>query len=148
VPSGAATSTAPPAGAAPTPVAGPNDSKMSAQPAPVAPTQDATSSTAAVNLAQRALTAFARPTVDAETWFTELAPLLTPAARSAYVGTDPAEVPAQTLTGPGRAEDSPSAFLAYVVVPTDVGDYRLLLSREGGDAGWLVETITAPDGVR
>jgi hypothetical protein len=121
---------------------------MSAPPAPLPPTQDATSSAAAVDLAQRAMTAFARPTVDAETWLTELSPLLTPGARSAYVGTDPDEVPAHAVTGPGRAENSPSAFLAHVVVPTDVGDYRLLLSREGGDAGWLVETITAPDGVR
>ncbi|MFQ1004393.1 hypothetical protein [Modestobacter sp. SSW1-42] len=121
---------------------------MSAPPAPVLPTQDATSSAAAVDLAQRAMTAFARPTVDPDTWLTELSPLLSPTARSAFVGTDPDEVPAHAVTGPGRAEDSPSAFLAYVVVPTDVGDYRLLLSRESGDAGWLVETITAPDGVR
>lgn len=133
---------------APSVLDGPNDAGMSSQPAPVPPTQDASSSATAVDLAQRAMTAFARPTVDAEAWFTDLAPLLTPAARSAYVGTDPAEVPAHTVTGPGRAEDSPSAFLAYVTVPTDVGDYRLLLSRESGDTGWLVETITAPDGVR
>ena len=84
----------------------------------------------------------------ADPWFTELAPLLTPAARSAYTGTDPAEVPARAVTGPGRPEESTSAFLAYVVIPTDVGDYRLMLSRESGDAGWLVETISAPDGVR
>jgi hypothetical protein len=121
---------------------------MSAPPAPVPPTQDAASSAAAVDLAHRAMAAFARPTVDPDTWFTDLAPLLTPAGRSAYVGTDPAEVPAHAVTGPGLTEESPSVFLAYVVVPTDVGDYRLLLSRESGTAGWLVETITAPDGVR
>lgn len=148
VPDATTTTVATSAAAAPTTVDGPNDAAMSAPPAPVLPTQDAASSAAAVDLAQRAMTAFARPTVDPETWLTELSSLLTPAVRSAYVGTDPDEVPAHAVTGPGRAEDSPSAFLAYVVVPTDVGDYRLLLSREGGDAGWLVETITAPDGVR
>ncbi|GAB4082769.1 hypothetical protein GCU67_20305 [Modestobacter muralis] len=121
---------------------------MSAQPAPVPPSQDAASSVAAVDLAQRAMTAFARPTLGADPWFTELAPLLTPATRSAYTGTDPAEVPARAVTGGGRLEESTSAFLAYVVIPTDVGDYRLLLSRESGTADWLVETITAPDGVR
>lgn len=148
VPNATTTTATAPATAAPTTVGGPNDVAMSAPPAPVLPTQDATSSAAAVDLAQRAMTAFARPTLDDDQWFTDLGPLLTPAARSAYVGTDPAEVPARAVTGPGRAADSPSAFLAYVVVPTDVGDYRLLLSREGGDADWLVETITAPDGVR
>ena len=129
-------------------MAGPNDTAMSAPPAPVPPSQDALSSAAAVDLAQRAMTAFARPAIDDGQWFEELAPLLTPAARSAYTGTDPAEVPARAVTGPGRAEESPSAFLAYVVVPTDVGDYRLMLSRPAADAEWLVETITAPDGVR
>ena len=134
--------------AVPSPAPGPNDTAMSAPPAPVMPTQDATSSAAAVDLAQRTMAAFARPTLGAAAWFADLAPLLTPAARSAYVGTDPAEVPVRAVTGPGVAEPSPSVFLAYVVVPTDVGVYRLLLSREGGDTGWLVETITAPDGVR
>lgn len=129
-------------------MAGPNDTAMSAQPAPVPPSQDATSNAAAVDLAQRAMTAFTRPTIDDGQWFEELAPLLTPAARSAYTGTDPAEVPARAVTGGGRLEESPSAFLAYVVVPTDVGDYRLMLSRTAADAEWLVETITAPDGVR
>lgn len=146
-PASLSTADAPPA-AAPSVLEGPNDAGMSPQPAPAMPAQDATSSTAAVDLAQRAMTAFARPTLDAATWSTELAPFLTPTARSAYVATDPAEVPPTTVTGPGRGEDSPSAFLAYVTVPTDVGDYRLLLSRESGDTGWLVETITAPNGVR
>jgi len=134
--------------ASPSFVEGPNDTAMTAPPAPVAPTQDAASSAAAVDVAQRAMTAFARPSLAADVWFGELAPLLTPAARAAYTGTDPAEVPTRAVTGPGRAEASPSAFLAYVVVPSDVGEYRLLLSRESGDADWLVETITAPDGVR
>ena len=136
---------------APSVPAGPNDADESPQPAPEAATQDDTSTAAAVDLAQRAMTAFARPTVAADTWFNDLAPLMTPEARSAYYGTDPAEVPAHAVTGPARAETSPSAYssayLAYVTVPTDVGDYRVLLSREGGDAGWLVETLTPPDGV-
>ena len=136
---------------APSVAEGPNDADESPQPTPVAATQDATSSAAAVDLAQRAMTAFARPTVGVDTWFNDLAPLLTPEARSAYYGTDPAEVPAHAVTGPARAETSPSAYssayLAHVTVPTDAGDYRVLLSREGGDAGWLVETLTPPDGV-
>lgn len=148
VPDATTATAATPATAAPATVDGPNDVEMSAQPAPVLPTQDAASSAAAVDLAQRAMTAFARPTLNADTWFADLAPLLTPSARAAYTGTDPAEVPTRAVTGPGRAAESPSAFLADIVVPTDVGNYRLLLSRESGDADWLVETITAPDGVR
>lgn len=127
---------------------GANDADASLPELPAPPTRDESSTAAAVELAQQAMTAFARPTIDADSWFTELAPLLTPDARSSYYGTDPDEVPAHAVTAPGRAEESPSAYLAYVTVPTDVGDYRVLLSREGRDTGWLVETMTPPDGVR
>ena len=144
----ASTAARAPVATAPSTAIGPNDADEDPQPPPVMPTQDAISDAAAVDLAQRAMNAFARPALDADLWFTELAPLLTPDARSAYYGTNPAEVPPHAVTGPGRAENSPSAFLAYVVVPTDVGDYRLLLSREGGDTGWLVEELTPPAGVR
>jgi hypothetical protein len=128
-------------------IAGPSDSGDAAASAPVQPSQDESSAAAAVDLAEQAMAAFARPTVDASTWFNELAPLLTSDSRSTYYGTDPAEVPARAVTGPGRADESPSAYLAYVTVPTDVGDYLVLLSREGGDTGWLVESLTPPDGV-
>jgi len=127
---------------------GPDDADESAPPPPGPASQDAASTAAAVAVALQTMTAFARPTVDAGTWFVELEPLLTPAARTAFYGTDPDEVPAHAVTGPGRPETTPSAYLATVTVPTDVGDYRLLLSREDGAAGWLVETITPPDGVR
>ena len=126
---------------------GPNDAMASAPAAPGQPTQDVSSTAAAVAAAQEAMTVFARPTIDPGTWFADLAPLLTPEARSAYYGTDPANVPAHAITAPGRAEASPSAYLAHVTVPTDVGDYRVLLSRQDGSTGWLVETLTPPDGV-
>ena len=106
------------------------------------PTHDAGSSDAALAQATAAVTAFARPGLDAQTWWAELAPLLSPAALEAYAGTDPAEVPASAVTGPAWPGESASNYLATVFVPTTAGDYAVLLVREGGGAPWLVERIS------
>jgi hypothetical protein len=111
-------------------------------PPPPAPTDDAPSQDAALALGAKAVTAFARPDLGPDTWWAELSPLLSPAAALAYEGTDPVEVPARRVTGPAWAGVSPSSFLATVFVPTDAGDYAVLMVREGGGAPWLVERIT------
>ena len=109
---------------------------------PPAPTDDAASDQAALTAGAAAVTAFARPDVPAEEWWSELEPLLSPAAVEAYAGTDPAEVPARAVTGPPWQGESESPYLALTFVPTDVGDYAVLLVRDGGGAPWLVERIT------
>lgn len=112
-------------------------------PAPLPhPTDDAASATSALALGTAAVTAFARPDAPPDRWWAELAPLLSPAAALAYEGTDPAEVPARLVTGPAWAGVSPSSFLATVFVPTDAGDYAVLMVREGSGAPWLVERMT------
>jgi hypothetical protein len=106
------------------------------------PTDDPASRRSAVEQATAAVTAFARPGVDPETWWAELAPLLSPAALEAYSGTDPAKVPARAVTGAAWPGESASNYLATVFVPTDAGEYAVLLVREGGDAPWLVERLS------
>jgi hypothetical protein len=114
-----------------------------ALPAPLPhPTDDATSDEAALAAGTAAMTAFARPDLSPDEWWAGLAPLLSPAATEAYLGTDPAEVPAHEVTGPAWMGDSESAFLSLVFVPTDAGEYAVLLVREGGGAPWLVERIS------
>jgi hypothetical protein len=107
-----------------------------------AATDDAASDQAALAAGAAAVSAFARPDLPAERWWAELRPLLSPAAIEAYSGTDPAEVPAREVTGPPWEGESPSAYLALTFVPTDVGDYAVLLVRDGGGAPWLAERIT------
>ena len=121
-------------------VAGDADAQL--PPPPPHPTDDPGSQQSALDTATAAVTAFARPDVSAEQWWAELAPMLTPTAAEAYAGTDPAEVPARAVTGPAVLGPSPTSYLATVVVPTDAGEYAVLLSREGAGAPWLVERIT------
>lgn len=125
-------------------VEGPTDEDEELPPAEPYPTWDARARAQAVQTATEALAAFARPQVDAARWWTDLSPLLSPAAAVAYQGTDPGEVPARTVTGPAELVDERSPYLAGVQVPTDVGPYLVLLSRDGGDAPWLIERLTPP----
>jgi hypothetical protein len=127
---------------------GHNDVEAELPSPPPPPVTGAAADAAAAAAAEQVMAAFARPGVDAATWFTDLAPLLTPSAQTAYLGRVGAEVPSRAVTGAPRLTESPSAYLAYATVPTDVGEYRVLLVREGEGSPWLAETITPPSGVR
>ena len=139
---GRADATAPPQATATTAAPGPGDAGHVLPPPPPHPTDDAASDQAALEVGTAAVTAFARPDLSAEQWWAGLAPLLSPAATEAYQGTDPAEVPAHAVTGPAWSGESESTFLALTFVPTDAGDYAVMLVRDGGSAPWLVERIS------
>jgi hypothetical protein len=110
-------------------------------PLPV-PVDDADSQQAAFDAAIAALTAFARPDADPAQWWAELSPLLSPTAAVAYEGTSPDQVPASAVTGLPRPTPAVSPYLSTVLVPTDAGEYAVLLVREGEGSPWLVERIT------
>lgn len=112
----------------------------------VVPEWDAQSREAVTRTAEKAMTAFARPGMAADQWWDELEPLLSSAAQLDYSYTDPANVPASAVTGPGTLVDDSSAYLGYVEVPTDAGTYTVVLSRLDGAAPWLVERLAPPDG--
>lgn len=96
----------------------------------------------ACGIAARAVAAFARPGLSAQEWMAGLAPFLSEQAMSDYAGTDPANVPATRVTGPVRVMPQPSDRLAGCGVPTDAGEYQVLLSRLPERPDWRVERIT------
>ena len=114
-------------------------------PGPV-PTWDEAAMVAAGRIAEDAVAAFVSDADDA-VWWTTVSPLLSPTAQQAYVGTDPAEVPGSTVLGSPVLLDAGSAYLARVLVPTDAGDYEVLLSRTEAGAPWLVERFGLPAAV-
>jgi hypothetical protein len=98
---------------------------------------------AALNAATAYVRAWARPHLDHDTWYAGTRPLATPAYAQLLADTDPANMPAQVVTGPARAV---SATTAVVVadVPTDTGTVRVRLT--SADGRWLVATCTpAPE---
>lgn len=126
-------------------VSGPSDDHEHEYPSAAPyPSSDAASDEASLATATAAMVAFARPDLDEETWWSDLSPMLSPAAAEAYQATDPANVPASAVTCTATLNDSASPYLADVTVPTDVGRYNILLSREGQGEPWLVERISPP----
>lgn len=109
------------------------------------PEWDSASRAAATAAAEDVMRAFARPDLDAGSWWGQLEPLLSSEAQINYAYVDPANIPAREVTAdPSVTEDS-SAYVARVQVPTDVGDYTVLLSRRDANAPWLAERITPPE---
>lgn len=116
-------------------------------PVPVATWSDADRA-AAVEAADAAMAAFARPDLEQETWWAQLSPLLTPQARTDYAYVQSSVVPASRVTSSGTITDDASAMVVHVSVPTDVGAYDVILTRQDGASPWLASRFTPPEGVR
>lgn len=116
-------------------------------PAPVANWSD-DDRLAAVDAATKAMTAFARPSLDRETWWAELSPLLTSQARADYAYLQPQVIPASSVIAIGTLTDDESAYVAHVDVPTDAGTYTVVLTRQDGASSWLVARFTPPESTR
>lgn len=102
--------------------------------------------TAAVDTGAKAMALYARPGVGAEAWIGDLRRLLTPDALEAYTGTDPSQVPARAVTGPGRIIADPTdGYGCHVLVPTDAGEYDVQLVRSGASSPWKVARIAVPE---
>ncbi|PYF96376.1 hypothetical protein SAMN05216184_11936 [Georgenia satyanarayanai] len=109
------------------------------------PEWDAESRAATAAAGEEVMRVFARPDLDHDSWWAQLQPLLSNEAQIDYAHVDPANIPAREVTAdPSVTEDS-SAYVARVQVPTDVGDYTVLLSRRDANAPWLAERITPPE---
>lgn len=105
------------------------------------PTWDETSRAAANTTAVAAVGAWARPDLDDDAWWANLAPYLSESGRQTFASIDPAFIPATTITGEAVLENEDSPWLATLLVPTDAGDVRVLLVRDGAQAPWLLERI-------
>jgi hypothetical protein len=118
---------------APTPDEGDHDhddgpgAAVSAPPAP-----------AAVDAAATYVQAWARPNLDQPIWFAVLQPLVLPGYAQLLADTDPATVPATSLTGAPRAVSS-TTDTVVVDVPTDAGPIRVTVVNSRNR--WLVATV-------
>lgn len=122
---------------------------------PAKATPSATSSTTpqaaadAPTAALRAFQAWAQPELPYKAWWAGLRPLLSTAGQAAYASTDPAEIPRLKVTGAAVETDRErTAFTRLVEIPTDQGQFGLVLSRgENGTGPWLLLRIYFPEGL-
>ncbi|MEI2279561.1 hypothetical protein OHC50_19055 [Paenarthrobacter ilicis] len=106
---------------------------------------DQASKDQAVDVAQKAMADFARPTVGDQQWANDLARWLTPQATADYSAVDPANIPASRVSGPATLTvDEANGYGVTATVPTNAGTYTLQLLRTGKDAPWKVNRLTPP----
>lgn len=108
------------------------------------PTWDDASRESAVRAGEIAMNAFAKPKLEYDAWWAQLAPLMSYEAQFTYAMVDPANVPASKVTQRGHLIEEGTAYLARVAVPTDAGTYTVLLSREDAESPWLAERFDPP----
>lgn len=149
---------APPAPLAPAPTADAPETSQSPQPeipagedfdtpAPMSAEAvwDDASRAAAITHADAVMVAFAQPTLAYEAWWAQLSPLMSPEGQEKYSAVDPANIPVSQVLGSGMSVDEFTPYIARIAIPTDVGTYVVVLSRESADpASWRGETITPP----
>ena len=114
-------------------------------PATIGVAWDQASKDQAVDVAQKAMADFARPQVEEQQWADDLARWLTPQATADYSAVDPANIPANRVTGPAKLTvDESNGYGVTATVPTNAGTYTLQLLRTGKDAPWKVNRLTPP----
>jgi hypothetical protein len=114
-------------------------------PAATGITWDQASKEKAVEVAEKAMADFARPAAEEKQWANDLARWLTPQATADYSAVDPANVPAERVTGPATLTvDETNGYGVTATVPTNAGTYTLQLLRTGSQAQWKVNRLTPP----
>ena len=84
---------------------------------------------------------------DRDDWWEHVGPYFTDEAARIYVNTDPRRIPDTKINGTVELIESPSPYLAWVSVPSTVGDWTLLLGCESAGAPWRIHEIQPPEGV-
>lgn len=106
---------------------------------------DDASRAGAIVQADAVMAAFAQPTLAYEEWWAQLSPLMSTEGQEKYSAVDPANIPVSQVLGTGSSVDEFTPYIARIAIPTDVGTYVVVLSREGADpTSWRGETITPP----
>lgn len=94
--------------------------------------------------AEEVLLAWARPDLGYDAWWSGLAPLLSPGARTDYASTDPASLPELTLGEGVEIRPGPSKDTATVFFETTGGRFGVDMSRQGARAPWRMVRILFP----
>jgi hypothetical protein len=109
-----------------------------------APTPARTSEADAIAVADKLMTAYARPTLSATEWMNGVTPYLSQNGASAYQGTDPSQIPVTKVTGKGAVQAAATTYALNVAVPTNEGTYIVALTRPDASSPWLADRILVP----
>ena len=111
-----------------------------------APQASSDSQTEAIAAATKAMQTFAQPQLSADTWWSQMLPLLSQQGGVAYKGTDPSQIPVHQVTGAGLVLPGSTEVSLIVQLPTDAGLYNVTLTRPDASALWLADRIRPAQG--
>lgn len=150
--------TAPPAPAATDPLTNPSETPAASEPLPTPtvgeqhthdesesdpPTLEGGDREATLLRAGETVTAFCQPELTAEAWLGGLNPYLTQRAGAAFQTVDPANIPCTQVTGDASFTNDANEHYAELTVPTDAGDFAVVMERFDTTQPWLAERIQA-----
>jgi hypothetical protein len=104
----------------------------------------------AVSFARLVFTRWSERDLSYEQWWHQLRPMLSPAGQQAYEHTDPQQIPALRVNGIPKASPVPPGeadLTAQVAVPTTVGVFQVVLSRDTTTSPWRLLRLGFPAGV-
>lgn len=105
---------------------------------------DAASKAAALDVATRAMTLYARPGVSAQTWIADLCPLLSVQAVQDYADVDPSTIPITSFGAGELVVDEANGYAASARFGSPQGAYEAVLHRDGAEAPWKVVRFHVP----
>ena len=105
---------------------------------------DKVSKTAALDVATRAMTLYARPKVSAPAWIEDLRPLLTPQAAQDYTDVDPSTIEIASFGTGELVVDETNGYAALARFGSSHGSYEVILHRNGADQLWKVVRFNVP----
>ena len=107
------------------------------------PTWDKQSEYDAIAEAESVMRLYATPdSPSAYAWHQSVDSHLTPRAKEALANVHPQYIPAHKLTGQAALDpDRSNPYQIWSTVPTDAGDYRILLIRSGAGQKWKADII-------
>lgn len=107
----------------------------------VLPTTSPEAETVAARAALRVVEIFGQPELTADAWMEAMYPVLSQKGATAYLGTDPANIPVTGVAGEPTVLTGLTATYALVDVPTNAGIYTVTLTRDEESSPWLAERI-------
>ena len=105
---------------------------------------DGASRAAALDVATRAMTLYARPEVSAQAWIADLRPLLTPQAAQDYTDVDPSTIAIASFRPGELIVDEANGYSAKARFGSPAGPYDVALHRNGADQPWKVVRFNVP----
>lgn len=102
--------------------------------------------------ARRIFAVLSNRNLTASQWWARLSPMLTPTARQAFKGTNPARIPPLTINGPlkalGFGDGGTPGLTQNVRIPTARGNFVMGLLRTSHSAPYKMSGLSFPKGVQ